>query len=234
MIEIGGRPILWHIMKTYSHYGFRDFVLCLGYRGQAIKDYFLNYQAMNNDFTICLGQERRITFHNNHDEQHFRVTLAETGAETMTGGRLLRAARYLRDDTFLLTYGDGVANIDIAALVEYHKSHGKLATVTSVTPLNRFGVVDIDGDGAVRKFAEKPQLDSPMSGGYFVLNRAVLDYLEGGDECVLERAPLEQLARENQLMAYRHPGFFYAMDTYREYQFLNDLWSRNEAPWKVW
>lgn len=234
MLEIGGRPILWHIMKTYSHYGFREFVLCLGYRSQTIKEYFLNYEAMNNDFTICLGRQQHITFHEAHTEQHFRVTLADTGASSMTGGRLLRAARYLQGDLFLLTYGDGVADINIADLVEFHKSHGKLATVTSVMPLSRYGIMDIDRQDRVSAFSEKPQLRDWISAGYFVFDRRVIDYLEGGDQCVLEQGPLDRLSRDGQLMAYRHGGFFFSMDTYREYQYLNELWNAGSAPWKVW
>jgi glucose-1-phosphate cytidylyltransferase len=233
MVEIGGRPVLWHIMKTYAHHGFREFVLCLGYRGAAIKEYFLNYEAMNNDFSICLGQKSQIRYHGLHTEQGFSVTLADTGIESMTGGRISRIARYIDADTFLLTYGDGVANVDVRNLVEYHKSHGRLATVTTVSPVSRFGMLDLDANDRVNTFTEKPNIDGWMSAGYFVLDRKVFDYL-GGDECIFEREPLERLAREGQLMAYRHPGFFYAMDTYRDYLYLNELWTSGHAPWKVW
>ena len=233
MVEIGGRPVLWHIMKTYAHHGFREFVLCLGYRGAAIKEYFLNYEAMNNDFSICLGQKSQIHYHGLHTEQGFSVTLADTGIESMTGGRISRIARYVDADTFLLTYGDGVANVDVRNLVEYHKSHGRLATVTTVSPVSRFGMLDLDANDRVNTFTEKPNIDGWMSAGYFVLDRKVFDYL-GGDECIFEREPLERLAREGQLMAYRHPGFFYAMDTYRDYLYLNELWTSGHAPWKVW
>lgn len=233
MVEIGGRPILWHIMKTYAHHGFRDFVLCLGYRGTAIKEYFLNYEAMNNDFSICLGQKSQIRYHGLHTEQGFSVTLADTGIDCMTGGRIHKIARYIDADTFLLTYGDGVSDVDIRNLVEYHKSHGRLATVTTVSPISRFGMLDLDNNDRVNAFTEKPKIDGWMSAGYFVLDRKVLDYL-GGDECIFEREPLEQLAREGQLMAYRHPGFFYAMDTYRDYLYLNEIWNARKAPWRVW
>lgn len=233
MVEIGGRPILWHIMKTYAHHGFRDFVLCLGYRGAAIKEYFLNYEAMNNDFSICLGQKSQIRYHGLHTEQGFSVTLADTGIDCMTGGRIHKIARYIDADTFLLTYGDGVSDVDIRNLVEYHKSHGKLATVTTVSPVSRFGMLDLDANDRVSTFTEKPKIDGWMSAGYFVLDRKVFDYL-GGDDCIFEREPLEQLAREGQLMAYRHPGFFYAMDTYRDHLYLNDAWTSGNAPWKVW
>jgi len=233
MVEIGGRPVLWHIMKTYAHHGFREFVLCLGYRGTAIKEYFLNYEAMSNDFSICLGQKSQIRYHGLHTEQGFSVTLADTGIDCMTGGRIHKIARYIDCDTFLLTYGDGVTDLDVRHLVEYHKSHGRLATVTTVSTVSRFGVLDLDGGNRVHTFTEKPKTDGWMSAGYFVLDRRVFDYL-GGDDCVFEREPLERLAREGQLMAYRHPGFFYAMDTYRDYLHLNEMWNGGEAPWKVW
>jgi glucose-1-phosphate cytidylyltransferase len=235
LVSVGTRPILWHIMKLFSHYGLRDFVLCLGYRGHMIKEYFLNYEAMNNDFTICLGRQDAIRFHDEHAEQDFQVCLAETGQETMTGGRLRRIARYLDSETFMLTYGDGLADVDISALLEFHRAHGKLATLTTVRPVSRFGVVDIESDGRVAHFAEKPQSDGWVNAGFFVFDRKVLNYLEGeGDDCVLERGPLERLAADGELMAYRHEGFFFAMDTYREYQYLNELWAKGQAPWKVW
>jgi len=233
MVEIGGRPILWHIMKLYAFYGFKDFVLCLGYRGNMIKEYFLYYEAMNNDFTICLGRQNQIVYHNAHKEQDFRVTLVDTGLETMTGGRVKRVERYIDGDTFMVTYGDGLADLDIRALIDFHHAHGRLATVTAVRPLSRFGILDVDDGGKVLNFAEKPQLSGWASAGFFVFNRQVFDYLTG-DDCVLEREPLERLAREGQLMAYRHTGFFYAMDTYREYKYLNELWASGQAPWKVW
>ena len=233
LVEVGGRPILWHIMKLYAHHGFRDFVLCLGYRGSMIKEYFLNYEAMNNDFTICLGKESRLDYNDTHEEQNFSITLADTGLETMTGGRLRRASKYLGDDCFMVTYGDGVSDVDIRKLVEFHKSHGKLATVTTFRPVSRFGILDINADNQVQNFIEKPKSDAWASAGFFVFQREVLDYLDG-DECILEHAPLERLAAERQLIAYNHDGFFYAMDTYREYQILNDLWKNGQAPWKVW
>jgi glucose-1-phosphate cytidylyltransferase len=233
LVNVGGRPILWHIMKLYAHHGFRDFVLCLGYRGNMIKEYFLNYEAMNNDFTICLGRQNHITYHGAHKEQDYHVTLADTGLETMTGGRVKRVKKYIDDDTFMVTYGDGVADLDIRALVDFHYAHGRLATVTTVRPISRFGILDVGNSGQVLNFREKPQLDGWSSAGFFVFNRRLFDYLSG-DDCVLEREPLERLTREGQLMTYRHSGFFFAMDTYREYIYLNELWARGEAPWKVW
>lgn len=233
LVDIGGKPILWHIMKIYAHYGLTDFVLCLGYRGDSIKDYFLNYEAMNNDFTVHLGCQNRVQYHSVHKEQDFNVTLAETGAETMTGGRLKRAARYLGKDTFMMTYGDGVADVDLKALAEFHRSHGKIATVTAVRPFSRFGILNLGAKDRVESFSEKPQTDGWASAGYCVFDARILDYIEG-DDCVLERGPFERLARDGQLMAYKHNGFFYAMDTYREYLHLNELWAGGKAPWKIW
>ena len=232
LAEIGGRPILWHIMKTYAHHGFHDFVLCLGYRGNMIKEYFQNYEAMSSDFTIRLGQQHSINYNNRHEEQDFVVTLSDTGLETMTGGRIKRVQRYIEGDTFMATYGDGVADIDIRALLKCHSQHGRLATVTAVRPMSRFGVLELDGDSGVTSFAEKPQVEQWVSAGFFVFNQRVFDYLD--DNCVLEREPLERLASEGQLMAYKHPGFFHAMDTYRDYVFLNQLWDSGQALWKVW
>jgi len=233
LVEVGGKPILWHIMKTYAHHGFREFVLCLGYRGNMIKEYFLNYEAMNNDFTISLGQESRLHFNGKHEEQDFKVTLAETGPETMTGGRIKRIENYVDGDTFLVTYGDGLADVNITKLLEFHKSHGKAATVTTVRPYSRFGVLDTTDDGKVLAFAEKPQLDGWASAGYLVFNRKLFRYIDS-DDCSLEREPMERLAAEGEVMAYRHDGFFFAMDTYREYLHLNELWQTGKAPWRVW
>ena len=233
LVEVGGRPILWHIMKLFAHHDLRDFVLCLGYKGNMIKEYFLNYEAMNNDFTIRLGQDHQVTYHNMHGEQDFSVTLASTGLETMTGGRLKQVSQYIDDEIFMVSYGDGVADIDIPNLIKFHKSHGKIATVTTVKPYSRFGILNISDREEVLDFTEKPQIDGWASVGFFVFNRKVFDYL-GGDDCVLEQEPLEKLAQDGQLMAYRHHGFFYAMDTYREYKHLNELWDQNNAPWKVW
>jgi glucose-1-phosphate cytidylyltransferase len=233
LVDIGGRPILWHIMKTYAHYGFREFVLCLGYRGSMIKEYFLNYEAMNNDFTICLGQKFHVHYNGHHQEQQFQVTLADTGQETNTGGRVKRVQKYLDGGPFFLTYGDGVADIDIPRLLEFHKSHGRLATVTTVPPISRFGIMDINPDSKVLNFTEKPKSKEWASAGYFVLEPEVMEYI-GGDDCIFERDALEKLAAQGELMAYRHDGFFYAMDTFREYQVLNQLWNSGQAPWKVW
>jgi len=233
LVEVGGKPILWHIMKTYAHYDYRDFVLCLGYRGQMIKDYFLNYEAMNNDFTIHLGRQSRLSFNGAHLEQGFEVTVADTGLETMTGGRIKRIEKYLDGDTFLATYGDGVGDVDIAELVAFHKAHGKIATITTVRPRSRFGMLDTANDGRVLAFNEKPEMAGWASAGFFVFERKLFEYIDD-DSCSLESKPLERLAAEGQLMAYRHKGFFFAMDTYREYLYLNELWGSGKAPWMVW
>ncbi|KKL66474.1 hypothetical protein LCGC14_2144620 [marine sediment metagenome] len=233
LVEIGGRPILWHIMKIYAHYDIRQFVLCLGYKGHMIKEYFLNYEAMNNDFTIHLGRKHSIEFHDAHLEQDFAVTMADTGTDTMTGGRLKRAQRHIGDDLFMVTYGDGVADINIAELLAFHQRHGKLATLTAVKPVSRFGVLQVDEQAAVTNFAEKPSLSGWINAGFFVFHRKVFDYLDG-DDCVLERDPLERLSAEGQLMAYRHDGFFFAMDTYRDYLTLSRLWDQGDAPWRAW
>lgn len=233
MVEIGGRPVLWHILKTYAHHGLRDFVLCLGYRGNMIKEYFLNYEAMNSDCTVSLGSQHSVVYHNEHEERGYSVTLADTGADSMTGGRLKRIQKYVGDDTFLMTYGDGLSDVNLTRLLEFHHSHGRIATVTVVRPVSRFGILELDAEHRVESFVEKPVTDGWMNAGYFVLNRKVFDYLSG-DDCIFEREPLERITAEGQLVAYRHDGFFFAMDTYREYKHLNEVWDSGKAPWKVW
>ena len=230
MVEIGGRPILWHIMKRYARYGLRDFILCLGYKGNMIKEYFLNYEAMNNDCTVRLGNRNQITYHGEHGESGFNVTLADTGADSMTGGRLKRVEKYVDGDEFVLTYGDGLSDVDFTSLLKFHKSHGRLASVTAVRPNSRFGLMELAPDGNVLQFLEKPVLEGWASAGFFVFNRKIFDYLSD-DSCILERDPMERLAREGELAAYRHDGFFFAMDTYREFKYLNELWDSGEAPW---
>ena len=234
MVEIGGRPILWHIMKLYAHHGFDDFVLCLGYKGAMIKEYFLNYHSMLNDCTVSIGKYPRsaVQYHNESEEDCFTITLADTGPETMTGGRLKHVERYIQDDTFMLTYGDGVSDVDISDLLAFHNAHGKLATVTAIRPSSRFGLLDLDDAGRVARFREKPVEDDWINGGFMVFNRGVFDYLDV--DCVLEQEPLTNLAASGQLMAYRHSGFWQAMDTYRDTLYLNDLWARDEAPWAIW
>ena len=233
MVEVGGRPVLWHIMKLFAFHDVTDFVVCTGYKGEIIKDYFLNYEARNNDFTITLGSSRELTFHDRHLESEWRVTVADTGLETMTGGRVRRVRQYVEDEAFMVTYGDGVADVDLAALVAFHRSHGKLATLTTVRPVSRFGVLELDEtSGRVDHFREKPTADGWVNAGFFVFEPGVFDYLSD-DDSVLEEAPLQALAKDGQLVAFRHDGFFQPMDTYREAKLLNDLWHEG-APWKVW
>jgi glucose-1-phosphate cytidylyltransferase len=231
MVEIGGRPVLWHLMKSFSHFGLNEFVVCTGYRGDVIKDYFLNYDARMNDFTAHLGPASRIEMHGIHNEVELRVTVADTGSNTMTGGRVKRIQKYV-EGRFIVTYGDGLADVDITKLLKFHESHGKLATVTTVRPLSRFGVMDLDATGKVERFREKPQTDDYVNAGFFVFESEVFDYLD--EDCVLEQAPLEKLASLGELMAYRHEGFWQPMDTYREFVMLNEIWDSGNAPWKVW
>jgi glucose-1-phosphate cytidylyltransferase len=234
LVEIGGRPMLWHIMKIYAAAGVTDFVLCLGYKGEQIKQYFLNYEILHNDFSIELGQRDTVTLHQQHCEQGWRVTLSDTGASTMTGARIKRAARYLSGDTFMVTYGDGVADLDVRELLAFHKRRGALATVTGVHPNSRFGELITDGDRVV-EFSEKPRThEGFINGGFFVFERGALDYLSEEAACVLEREPLERLAADGQLAVFRHTGFWQCMDTYREQQYLAQLWESGSAPWKVW
>lgn len=235
MVDIGGHPILWHIMKIYAHHGFKDFVMCLGYKGNMIKEYFLNYEAMRKDFTIQLGQQRRIDYHNgNVDEEDFSVTLAETGLETMTGARIALIEKYIDGDTFMVTYGDGVADVDLTALLKFHHAHGRIATMTTVRPSSRFGKIQMQADGKVTEFVEKPRLEDYISGGFFVFNRKIFEYLSTDESCVLETTPLERLTADGQLMGYQHDGFFFAMDTYKEQKQLDHMWNTGNAPWKVW
>jgi glucose-1-phosphate cytidylyltransferase len=234
MVDVGGRPILWHIMKYYSHFGYSDFILCLGYRANMIKEYFLNYEAMNNDFRLRLGGSREIQYLSHHPEDDFTVTLSDTGVETMTGARVKRAAVYLDSDHFMVTYGDGLSDVNLNKLVEFHLSHGKLATITSVRPISRFGVLELGDSCKVRSFAEKPAAPGWINSGHMVFHRDALAYFDAAPDCIMERAPMERLVRDGQLMAYQHEGFFFAMDTYREYAELNALWAHGQAPWKVW
>ncbi|MCU1514464.1 MAG: nucleotidyltransferase [Microbacteriaceae bacterium] len=232
MVEVGGRPVLWHIMKILSQQGIKDFVICTGYKSEFIKNYFTNYGALNQDFTVTLGDQAGITYHGAHDEFDWTVTVADTGASTMTGGRINKIRKYVEGERFLCTYGDGIADIDLEALVDYHESHGKIATMTSIQPLSRFGVLDLDTDGSVRKFKEKPQVEGWINIGYFLFEPGVFDYLD--DDSVLEEEPLKNLAADNQIAAHPHTGFWQPMDTYRESLLLNELWDTGTAPWKNW
>jgi glucose-1-phosphate cytidylyltransferase len=234
MVNIGTRPILWHIIKYYSQFGYKDFVLALGYKGEMIKNYFCHYELMNNDVTIELGQPESMRIHHAHDEAGWKVTLADTGEKSLKGARLKKVERYISDDTFMMTYGDGIADVDINSLLAFHKAHGKLVTVTGVNPASRFGELKTDGDRVV-SFTEKPQNgEGLINGGYFVFNRSILDYLSVDDLCDLEVGPLEQIAKEGQLMVFVHRGFWACMDTLRDMEYLNKLWDDGQAKWKTW
>lgn len=232
LIEIGGRPLLWHLLKLYAHHGLNDFILCLGHLGDAIKRYFLDQHWLDHDFTLEMNSAAEPRLHGARAEE-WRVTLADTGLETNTGGRIKRIAPYLgADETFCVTYGDGLANIDLRALVAFHRAHGRVATLTAVHPQSSFGLLQLDEAGAVTEFVEKPPLREWINGGFFVFERAVLDYLN--EESVLEREPFERLARERQLMAYAHTGFWKCMDTYKDNLELNQLWDAGSAQWRLW
>jgi glucose-1-phosphate cytidylyltransferase len=234
LVDVGGRPVLWHVMKLYAHYGYLDFVMCLGYRGQMIKEYFLSYEALNNDFTICLGEKHQLEYHEAHEEQDFRVTLADTGPNSMTGSRVKQIEKYIKSDTFMVTYGDGVSDVNIEELLAFHKSHGRIATVTAFQPYSRFGILQLNNDDVVQRFSEKPQNEGWANAGFMVFNREFFDYLSSDVDCVMEQTPLERLAQKGELVAFKHKGFFYPMDTYRDYTHLNQLWNESKAPWAVW
>lgn len=232
LVEVGGKPLLWHIMKTYSHYGINDFVVCLGYKGYLIKEFFFNYHRHISDMSVDLRTgEHEIL---NSQSEDWRITLIDTGVDTMTGGRLKRVAKYLDNETFCLTYGDGLSNIDIGAEITFHKQHGKLATVAAVQPPGRFGVLNIDSDDNVTSFEEKPNDEIGwINGGFFVLEPSVIDYIED-DGTSWERAPLANLAKDGQLSAYHHTGFWQPCDTLRDKRELESLWSSGKAPWYIW
>jgi len=232
MVEIGGMPILWHIMKMLSTQGIDEFVICLGYKGELIKDFFLNYESRVNDITVKLGAQNGFIQHREILSENWSVTLANTGLSTLTGGRINKIKKYVSSERFLCTYGDGLASIDLAQLMEFHKAHGKTATVTAVRPTDRFGALQIDQESFVREFSEKPISNKRVNGGFFIFEPEVFDYLS--DESALEKEPLESLSAAGELAAYSHDGFWQPMDTYREVIQLNDLWHSNKAPWKIW
>ena len=232
MVEIGGKPILWHIMKIYSHYGYNNFIICLGYKGYLIKEYFVNYAVHQSDLTVDI-KNGSIDVHQNTAEP-WKVTLIDTGEKTMTGGRIKRIQKYLNSETFMMTYGDGVGNIDIDNLLGFHKTSGKLATVTSSMPSGRFGILKMDENNIVKSFHEKPAGDGGwVNAGFFVFEPEIFDYIEG-DSTMLEREPLEGLSRDRQLAAYKHDGFWKPMDTLRDNDQLESLWVSGNSPWKVW
>lgn len=230
MVEIGGKPILWHIMSLYAHYGFKDFFVACGYKGEIIKEYFHNYFIHNSDYVVDLRDGSHQVVNNNSVD--WRIGLIDTGLNTMTGGRILRLKKWLGRETFMVTYGDGLGDVDIRALVSFHQAHGKLATITAVRPPSRFGALVLQGD-AVHEFSEKPQIgEGWINGGFFVFEPGIFDYL-AGDETILERSPLERIAADQQLMAFRHEGFWHPMDTLRDKQLLEALWASGKAPWQT-
>lgn len=233
MVEIGGMPILWHIMKIYSAHGYNDFIVCLGYKGYIIKEYFANYFLHKSDVTIDL-KNNSVEVHDSQAEP-WKITLVDTGNESMTGGRIKRIQPHLGNEPFMLTYGDGVANLNIKELVAYHQSHGRLCTVTSVQPQGRWGSIDMDDEMGVRSFLEKPKGDgSWINGGYFVCQPGVFDYITEGDSTIWEQKPMMNIAADGQMKAYKHNGFWRAMDTLKDKNDLNTLWENNSAPWKIW
>ena len=230
MVEIGGRPVLWHIMEGYARHGFKEFVLALGSQGQTIKRYFLEHRLMHNDVTVGLA-DGAAAIHAGEDRYDWTVTLADTGEETLKGGRIARVARYLDGDRFMLTYGDGVADVNISRLLAFHADAGAVGTFTGVRMPSRFGAVTADAEGRVTAWQEKPLLDGYVNGGFFVFERRFLEYLSEDEDCELEREPLERLAAEGQLSMYPHDGFWQCMDTYRDFTYLNELWQSGKAPW---
>lgn len=236
MVPIGDRPILWHIMKIYAAHGFKEFVLCLGYKGEMIKDYFRNYLWMTSDVTLKLGRKPSVQFHSHHEEEDWSVTLVDTGQETLTAGRVRRIRSFVEDDSeFLLTYGDGVGNMNIKAELEFHRQHGKKMTLTAVRPPGRFGEMNITPDGTVAEFNEKPQItEGRINGGFFVVSTKIFPYLGTDDQTALELQPMRQLASEGELKAFQHNGFWQPMDTFQEFTLLNKMWAEGTAPWRIW
>lgn len=235
MVEIGGKPIIWHIMKLYSHFGYKEFVLALGYKGNVIRDYFLNYYYYNNDFTIELGDNTNIQVHGRHDEHDWKVTLVETGAESMTGYRVKQCQKYITEDRFMLTYGDAVCDVDIKGLVDFHMQSGKMGTVTGVYPPSRFGDLVTTGEN-VTHFKEKTkdtEIQSPINGGFFIFKRDIFDLIDNDPKCDFERKPMDRLTEMNELTVFKHKGFWQCMDTFRDYEYLNKLWVE-DPEWKVW
>jgi len=233
MIPIGRYPIVWHIMKYYASFGFKEFILCLGYKSHVIKDFFLNYEAHTKDFTIQLGRKDDVQFHTDHDESDWRVTLADTGLDALTGARIRKIRNYIGDDEhFMLTYGDGVGDIDIESLLAFHKKSGKILTVTGVRPPGRFGELIADSDDIVTEFNEKPQATKGrISGGFFVCHRDIFNYFDERDNLMFEQEPMNRLVADRQMCLYKHDGFWQPMDTSREYQLLNSLYEKGNAPW---
>lgn len=234
MLGIGDKPILWHIMKIYSHYGFNDFIICCGYKQYIIKEWFANYYLHNSDITFDFSKGNKLEILNNTDVEPWRVTVVDTGLDTMTGGRVKRIQQYVGDEPFMLTYGDGVSDVNIQDLVDFHQAHGKIATITTVNVGQRFGIIDMDEDNAIHSFREKSDLDGSMiNGGFMVFQPQIFDFIQG-DDTVFEREPLETVANMNELRGFRHTGFWHCMDTQRDKQNLEKLWDSGNAPWKLW
>ncbi len=231
LVEIGGMPVLWHIMKIYSHYGFNDFVLCLGYKGTMIKEYFMNFEWLANDFTLELGKGKGRVKHHVHELDDWKITFADTGAETETGGRVNRIEKYLKGDSFFLTYGDALADVNIKDLLAFHKSQKKIATLTGINPPSRFGVLEVKG-GVAESFREKPVLEGLVNGGFFVLNRKIFEFLD--EDCTFEQQPLKTLASAGQLAVFHHQGFWQCMDTFKEVETFNRQWDEGKRPWVTW
>jgi glucose-1-phosphate cytidylyltransferase len=234
MAEIGNRPILWHIMKYYSNCGYNNFIACLGYKGHRIREYFLNYEMMQCDVTIDLGRRNNYFIHNTHSEENWKITLANTGEESMTGSRIKKIEKYINSDLFMLTYGDGLSDVDIDELVKFHLQHGKIGTVTGVHPPSRFGELVMDGE-KVAKFSEKPLTsEDRINGGFFVFNKDIFKYVTEDDNCIFEREPLEMLAADGELAVFKHDGFWQCMDMLRDLEYLEKLWLEPTCPWRKW
>lgn len=232
LVEVGGKPVLWHIMKGYGHYGFNTFILCLGHKGNAIKDYFLNYDTMTYDFSLNTRSKTRRIFDAQRPPEDWEIIFADTGAETNTGGRIKRVERYVRGETFFATYGDGVSDVDLGALLSFHRGHKKIATITGFHPRSKYGRVKVGKNGEALAFHEKPRLADSINGGFFVFDRKIFDYLD--DDCVLEREPFQRLVAEKQIAVHNHEGFWFAIDTYKEYLEINAMVEAGKTPWMVW
>ena len=232
LVPIGGKPVLWHIMKLYSFYNNNEFIICSGYKSELIKSYFQNFEFMNSDFTITLGDKSSTNFHQVLNESNWKVTVADTGLNTNTGARIHKIQQYVKNDTFFCTYGDGLSNVNLEALLKFHKSHGKIATMTTVNQKSRFGILEFGANNEVKNFREKPEGNDWINAGFFVFDSKIFNYLD--ENSVLEDGPLSKLALDGQLMAFKHYGFWQPMDTFREMTILNELWESGEAPWRIW
>lgn len=232
LVNVGGRPIIWHIMKTYAHYGFNEFILCVGYKGEAIKDYFMNLEWKNNDFTLHFKNGEKFIEYHTKEEENWKVTIIDTGLETLTGGRLKRVERYIEEDTFMLTYGDGLSDVNITELIEFHKQKGKVATLTGIHPTGNFGVIESE-NGIAKSFKEKPKLEGTINGGYMVLNKSIFNYMPDFD-CMFEEEPLKGVSKDGELAVYEHNGFWMAIDTFKDVEKVNSMCEEGNCPWEVY